>query len=100
VKTAGLVPTLLFCSLLSVDACDLWPDADARGFIQKAALELRRHEAPEAAALATEAEWLLGKETLTLNDIQSLAETIERNIRTQLGRAPRVALNTDSSGND
>ncbi|MGC1952032.1 MAG: hypothetical protein WA970_05545 [Gammaproteobacteria bacterium] len=85
-KATGLVPTLLFCSLLSVDAYALWPDAEeeARCFIQKAALELRHNAGPEAAALAAEAERMLRKETLTLEDIERLTENIGRNIRRQL----------------
>jgi hypothetical protein len=85
-KVTGLVPTLLFCSLLSVDAYALWPDGEdeARCFIQKAALELRHNAAPEAAALAIEAERMLSKETLTRGDIERLTGNIQRNIRRQL----------------
>jgi hypothetical protein len=86
VKATGLVPTLLFCSLLSVDAYALWPDAEeeARCFIQKVALELRQNAAPEAAILAAEAERMLSKEILSLDDIKRFSENITRNISRQL----------------
>ena len=99
-KSAGLVPTLLFCSLLSVDAYALWPDSEARCFLQRAALELRHNGAPEAAALAAEAERLLGEQTLARKDIQGLTENIERNIRTHLGLTQDLPLDVDTSGRD